>query len=145
MVAGELMHRLRQWRCCLQSGTITSLPAVSAQMAGIRMSAVLTGEPFKRWVCTPEERQRRQLHLPHLALTERSWGSPGPSPGFSSSRQHLRRAVHPFTWRPCEAHRAGMIPHKLPSPQRCSSINHLKMCYLLAPSFQMWSWRSFWQ
>lgn len=71
------MHRWRKWRRCLQGGTITSLPVVFAQMACIRMSAVLTGEPFKRRVCMPEERQRRQLHLPHLALIERSWGLQG--------------------------------------------------------------------
>ena len=32
----------------MQGGTITSLPVVFAQMARLRMSAVLTGEPFKR-------------------------------------------------------------------------------------------------
>ena len=48
VVAGESMHRWRKGRRCLQGGTITSLPVVFAQMARLRMSAVLTGEPFKR-------------------------------------------------------------------------------------------------
>ena len=130
MVIGEVMYTWKKCRGCLQSRTITSHTSASAEMASIRMSAMITGKPFKQEISMHAKWKAKAISLPPIiSLWQKGTGN---LQGllrchrFSSSRRLLHRAIYLFTWRPCETHRAGMIPTKLPSPQRCSSISHLK-------------------
>lgn len=136
MLAGELMHRWRKWRCCLQGGTITPLPVVFAWMAA-------SG-------CLQCSQVNRSGEMSVHARGEAKKTAPPPTPGLDRQELGLPRAFSQIpqlqtalaqssspvslmvnTPDDCVRLKAGMIPHVTVSPQvffRKPSKNVLPSC-----------------
>lgn len=116
------MHRWRKWRCCLQSGTITSLPVVFAQTAESGCLQCSQVSRSREMSVHARGEAKETAPPPTSGLDRQELGVPRASSQIPQLQTALTQSSSPVSLTvntPDDRVRlkAGMIPHVTVSPQ----------------------------